>query len=207
MINRLVCTILAMLAVGINTKAQVGFEQYCYLEDKEVFTAVAIFNYESRNYWYVEARYNYEEMNTISVYLGKTFSSEDKLRYSVTPMLGAVAGQFKGGSVGINAVVDYEKIFFSTQSQYTFSIHERREDFFFAWSELGYQPWKWFFVGLSTQQTYLVKVNASLSEPGIMVGFTVGKWTFPLYSFRPMSNNKYFVLGINLSAGALHRNR
>jgi len=167
---------------------------------------VPIVNFESRNNWYFEGRYNYEEMNTFSLYVGRSFSKTDKLSYSIIPMLGGVVGNFKGGSAGVNAVVEYQRLFFSTQSQYTRSFHERSTDFFFTWSELAYQPWQWVYFGLSTQQTYLPKIRSLVSEPGVVLGFSVDRWSFPLYYFNS-TNNKYFVLGINFSSGPFKRNR
>jgi len=207
--NSLPCLIFFMIFMKTNTQAQIAFEQYCYVQDKEMMTLVPIFNFENRNHWYVEARYNYEDLNTVSIYLGRTFSNagKDKLTYSIIPVLGGVMGRFKGGSAGVNAVIEYEKLFFSTQSQYTFSCNEKSADFFFAWSELAYQPLKWFYFGLSAQQTYLPEAKSSVCEPGAVLGFTVRKWTFPLYCFSPTRNSKYFVLGINFTAGTFKRNR
>jgi hypothetical protein len=201
------CLLFFMIFMVIDVLAQVGFEQYVYLNDKKMMALVPIFSYEARNHTYVEARYNYEEHKTFSLYLGRVFSGEDKLSYWVTPMLGGVIGKFKGGSAGVNAVVEYKKIFFSTQSQYTHSFQELNPDFFFAWSDLGYQPWEWFYVGLSAQQTYLPQTMCLLVETGVVLGFTAGKWTFPAYYFSPISDNQYFVLGINYSVGAFKRNR
>jgi len=170
-------------------------------------TLVPIFNFESSNQTYVEARYNYEELNAFSFYLGRTFTGKNKLTYSVTPILGGVVGKFRGGSAGVNVVAEYGKIFFSTQSQYTVSFHEASDDFLFAWSDLVYQPWKWFYVGLSTQQTLLTHDKSFVGESGIALGFVKGKWTFPLYCFSPLGDGKYLVLGINYNAGSLKRNK
>jgi hypothetical protein len=190
----------------INAQAQVGVEQYLYVNKREMMALVPIVNFESYNHWYFEGRYNYEEMKTFSFYVGRSFSKKDNLTYSIIPMLGGVVGRFKGGSAGVNAVVEYQRLFFSTQSQYTRSFHERNTDFLFAWSELAYQPWQWFYFGLSTQQTYLPKIRSMMTEPGVMLGLTLDRWTFPLYYFNSTSN-KYFVVGINYSSGSFKRNR
>jgi len=183
-------------------------------------TLVPIVSFESKNKWYAEARYNYEELETFSFYVGKAFTSKntrpldtlefkkptDKVSYSVTPLLGGVAGKYKGVSGGINAVVEYRHVFFSTQSQYTIAYYESG-DFFFAWSELGYQPWNWLFVGVTTQHTYLYQSDRLIVEPGGVIGFTMGRWNFPLYVFNPTTNHYYFILGASLSVGGLNRNK
>jgi hypothetical protein len=179
--------------------AQVGFDQYVYVKPSETMMLVPILNFEADNHMYVEARYNYEDLNTFSLYLGRTFSIGDIVAYSLTPLVGAVAGNFQGGSVGVNAMIEYNKIFFSSESQYTFSFRESSEDFLFAWSDLAYQPTKWFYAGLSTQQTILPQTKALNSEFGIALGFMVGKWSFPLYCFSPRGGRPYLVLGVSFS--------
>lgn len=191
----------------VQAQAQIGLEQYCYVKNKQMKTLVPIVNYESTRHLYVEARYNYEEVNTFSLYVGKSFSKTSDLKYSITPMLGGVVGKFKGLSSGLNAVVEFGDIFFSTQSQYTVSFIDSGSDFLFSWSELGYQPWEWFYLGVTTQQTYMPQGKTMESEPGFFIGFTAGTWTFPLYMFKPMSTSNYFVLGVNFSMDELNRNR
>ena len=56
-----------------HTQAKGGAEQYYYLGEREAFTMVPIVYYETNNHWYMEGRYNYEAVNTMSVYAGKTF--------------------------------------------------------------------------------------------------------------------------------------
>lgn len=183
-------------------------------------TLVPIVSFESEDQWYAEARYNYEDLETFSFYVGKAFTSKsasnyysggptrqrEKVVYSVTPLLGGVAGKYNGVSGGLNAVVEYRDLFFSTQSQYTIAYYESG-DFFFAWSELGYQPWKWMFFGVTTQHTYLYQSARLIVEPGGVIGFTMGQWNFPLYVFSPASDHYYFVLGASLSIGGFNRNK
>lgn len=191
----------------VQAQAQVGLEQYCYVKNKQMTTLVPIFNYESPGHLYLEGRYNYEEDNTLSFYVGKSFSNSGNLKYAITPILGGVVGKFKGISSGLNAVIEYRDLFFSTQSQYTVSFIDTSTDFLFSWSEVGYQPWKWFYLGVTAQQTYMPQSKSLESEPGVFVGFTAGMLTFPLYMFKPMSTSNYFVLGVNLSMDGFNRNR
>lgn len=195
--------IIALIVVFAQTaNAQQRFEQYCYLGDGEASTLVPVMNYTSSEDWYVEGRYNYEEQNTFSLYGGKIFSGEKgPLAYSVTPLLGGVMGDFEGGSVGLNLALDFGNFFFSSQSQYTFAVGNEDVDFAYSWSEAGYQPLPWMYFGLSAQHTHMRQANTGEFEPGIVIGFEIGKWTFPVYGFNPLSNNTYFVLGINLDVG------
>ena len=192
-----------ILFVITNTSAQVGLEQYFYVNEKEMIDVVPICSYRTRTKGYVEARYNYEDVNSFSLYVGKVIEGGDKITYAIVPMLGVVVGKFKGGSAGANVDIELGKLFFNTQSQYTFSVIDRSSNYIFSWSEMGYQPLTWFYFGVTTQVTY--QSNYLLTEPGIVLGFTKGKWTFPLYSYNSLSDNRYFVLGITFKASAFQK--
>lgn len=187
---------------------QAGFEQYYYLQEKKAMVFVPIVHFKNKNNWYAEVRYNYEEQNSFSAYGGKTFSKARKLlTYSLTPMMGMVIGKFRGASVGLNATLEYKDFFLSSQSQFTDSYNNRYSDFFFGWSEVGYQPLPWFYFGCSFQQTFYTNPKRNLMEPGVMLGFTLGRWTFPVYSFSLLNADRYFVVGINHAMGAIKTDR
>jgi hypothetical protein len=178
------------------TQTHGGFEQLYYSGNKGTSTIVPRVYYQNKKNWYAEVRYNYEEAETFSFNAGKTFSKDGKISYSVTPIAGAVAGKLNGALLGVNSEVEYNKLFFSSESQYTFSSRSRYADFLFNWSELGYQATSRIYTGLALQLTRFYKMT-NVWEPGIMVGFSFDKFTFPLYTFSPLTNKRYFVLGIN----------
>ena len=172
-----------------------GFEQY-YYTGTDVSTIVPRIYYTSPHNWYGEVRYNYEELQTVSFNAGKMFSVEKSLSYTITPFAGIVLGRLNGGTLGTNINIEYKSLFFSSESQYTFSVEKRRENFFFNWSELGYQLTGLVYTGLALQLTHPYEIKNNW-EPGVMMGLTYKNWTFPLYAFNPAGNNRNFVLGIN----------
>lgn len=188
--------ILVMLHPIAYTQVHGGIEQYYYYSGSGPSTIVPRAYYQSTKNWYAEVRYNYEELETFSVNGGRTFSKEGRISYSVTPVAGLVFGRINGGSIGSNINAEYRDLFFSSELQYTFSIEDRAADFFFNWSELGYQVTGLVYAGFALQFTHPYETSNSL-EPGVMVGFTFKNWSFPVYLFNPGSNNRNFVLGIN----------
>jgi hypothetical protein len=46
------------------------------------------------------------------------------------------------------------------------------------------------------QQTALCSVPKT--ETGLLMGFTKGKWTVPVYLFNPLHDQKYFIIGLNV---------
>jgi len=177
------------------SQAHAGFEQYYYTGDGPSSVVPKVY-YQSRKNWYGELRYNYEASQTVSMNAGKMFSKKSTLSYSVTPVAGIVLGKFNGINTGTNIDMDYKKLFFSTEIEYTFSIDKTRGNLFLTWSECGYQFTEKIYSGMALQ---VIKngQQKNIWEPGIMMGWVHEGWTFPLYMFNPFSNNRNYVLGIN----------
>ncbi len=179
-----------------HTQTQGGAEQYYYMGERQTFTIVPIVYYETSKNWYIEGRYNYEALNTMSVYAGKTFGKKAAISYSASPVIGAVIGRFNGGSIGVNSEADYKKYFFSSQLQYTFSIKNKTENFLYNWSDFSYRALSNIYAGFSVQQINLYKERCKL-EKGFFVKASFNNWAIPLYIFSPSSKERYFVLGLN----------
>ena len=184
-------------AFGAHSQASGGVEHYYFTRSAEsaaLMTPIA--HITSANNWYGEARYNYDEVNTFSLYAGHTFSGNGNLSWQATPLIGGLMGEMTGGSLGMHFGMDFRKMFFSSQSQYSFSLENGTDRYFFSWSELGYEATKWLYAGVAVQQTNLYRVKGRL-EPGCMVGFSIRNWTIPLYAFNASGEERYFVLGVN----------
>jgi hypothetical protein len=184
------------------SQATVGFEQLYYVDNRGGPSAtptpsvfVPRLYYRSRNNWYGEVRYNYDEIRTFSLYAGRTFSKQDSLSWSFTPVAGALLGKLKGGAAGLNVAVNYRKWYFSSVGQYVLSWQNKHDNFNYSWSELGYQATHRFYAGLALQQTRLYDTKNKW-EPGVQIGVLLNKWTFPVYVFNPMGNDRRFVIGI-----------
>lgn len=188
--------ILCGLWHNLRAQPRAGLEQYYYMGTYHTFTFVPVAYYQSTKNWYAEGRYNYEAINTLSLYGGKTFEKKGVFSYAASPILGVVLGQMNGGSAGLNLELDFRKFYFNTQSQYTFSVQQRSKSFVYSWSDLTYQLSEKFAAGISVQQTKLYQVNGAL-ERGFLIKPTYKSFTFPLYIFKPESRDRYFVLGIN----------
>ena len=189
--------ILLLLMNHNNATSQMhgGLEQYYYTGVKEASVVPKIY-YEAKNTWYGEVHYNYEEFETASLNVGKVFAHKNELSYSITPFAGVVLGKLNGGNLGSNIDADYKKLFFSSESQYTVSIERRTENFFFNWSEAGYQLTEFLYAGFALQVTHPYEIKNNW-QPGVMLGLSYKRWTFPVYAFNPGGQNSNFVVGIN----------
>ena len=164
-----------------------GVENYNVINPGNGYAWVPVIHYKGNNNFYAEARYNYEDLNTVSLYGGRCFTGGKNISYSITPMTGLVFGKFNGVSFATNATADYRRLNFSGQVQYTVNSKEKKESFFYNWSEISYQVFEKIYSGISIQQT--MQVNTKMkTEKGLLIGYCSGKITIPVYIFSPFKN-------------------
>lgn len=177
------------------SQAHGGFQQYYYTGDGPSSIVPKIY-YQSPKNWYGELRYNYEASQTVSMNAGKMFSKKNVISYSVTPVAGIILGKLNGINTGVNIDMDYKKLFFSSEIEYTFSIDKTSGNLFLTWTEMGYQFTKKIYFGIALQVLKHAR-QKNVWEPGIMAGLIHENWAFPIYMFSPFSNSRNYVLGIN----------
>lgn len=193
--NKLSCIAILLCLQG-NAQVKGVLEQIYYYDQDGGFALGPIAQLQNKKNWYAEARYNYEEARTLSLYFGKVYSGKGAFGYSIVPLFGGVVGRFNGGSAGLNMDLEYKQFYFSSQSQYTFSLDDEINNFYFSWSEVGYQPLDWVYAGMALQETYFPQTTEHLSHPGLVVGFSYRQWTLPVYGFKTGKSSEAFVCSI-----------
>ena len=86
------------------------------------------------------ARYNYEDKETGSRWVGYNFSTGDRLALEVTPMIGGVFGNTTGVAPGYKASLAWRRVELSTEGEYVFDTKDHTGNFFYSWMELTYSP-------------------------------------------------------------------
>jgi len=178
------------------SQTEMTFDQYHLMGHQQPYLFMPVIHYRNAHNWYAEARYNYEDLQTVSLFLGKAFTGDKEFSYSLVPMFGASVGRFTGLSAGLNVDLEYNKFYFSTQSQYSLSTKQPKEYFLYSWSEAGYQPLNWLYAGVSVQQTH-DRYTGDQVQPGLLVGFSFSRFTLPVYAFDPLSASPYFIVGVS----------
>jgi hypothetical protein len=156
---------------------------------------VPMVHFQTKNNWYGELRYNYEDAQTLSFFGGKTLNGGKSLTWSFTPMAGYSTGKFTGVSAGINNDAEWKDFYFSAQSQYSVATKKDIANFFFNWSEAGYSFSDNFYSGIAMQ--YTRQQQKGYLEPGIVSGLCFRNFSLPFYVFNPLKSDCYFVLGLN----------
>jgi hypothetical protein len=173
-----------------------GVSQDYYIYQNSGSSIVPLVYYETKNHWYTAARYNYESDQTLSLQLGRNFSKQGSLSYSIIPLAGLLAGNFKGASIGTQAEIEVGKFSLFTEPEFCFQFKNQTEKFFYSWSELSYQFSKNFYTGLALQSTKN-KNQSLINEPGLLFGICVKNFEIPLYFFRTSPSTNYFVTGVH----------
>jgi hypothetical protein len=111
-----------------------------------------------RNWLHLEARYNYEDLKTGSLWVGYNFARGKKWVLDVTPMVGGVFGRTTGISSGCEASLSYKQIELSVSNEYVFeALHA------------GLEVQSGFLVGVSHKKweftTYIF--NAGIKDPTV----------------------------------------
>lgn len=146
-----------------------------------------------RNWLHLEARYNYENLRTGSLWVGYNFSAGRNVELNITPMIGGVFGRTNGIAPGLEASLSYKKVELSISNEYVFDTTDQSESFYYSWPQLTYSPVDWLRVGAVAQhsKTYHTAVDI---QRGFLVGVSHKKWEFTTYVFNPGFTDPTVVL-------------
>jgi hypothetical protein len=146
---------------------------------------------------HLEARYNYEALDTSSLWIGYSYNVGDKMELELTPMLGGVFGTTDGVAPGYKGTLGWWKIELYSEGEYLFNTGDSSENFFYNWSELTVSPADWIRFGLVTQRTHLYQTDREIQR-GFLVGFSFKRLDFTTYVFNP-DDKPLVVLGMGVN--------
>ena len=151
-----------------------------------------------RGWLHLEARYNYEDLDTGSVWVGYNFSGGKKLAWEITPMLGGVFGHTTGLAPGYKGSLSWWKLELYSEGEYVFDTDDSADSFIYNWSELTLAPVEWFRFGMVTQRTRVYQTDRDLQR-GPLVGFTYRKADLTIYVLNPDEGKPTWVFSVGLS--------
>ena len=146
-----------------------------------------------RDWLHLEARYNYEALDTGSAWIGYNFSGGETLTWELTPMLGAVFGDTDGIAPGYKGSLGWRKLELYSEGEYVFDAGDSSDSFFYNWSELTLAPVEWFRFGLVTQRTRVYQTDREIQR-GLLAGVSFKNSSVTGYVFNPDDEKPTFVL-------------
>ncbi|PWB72831.1 MAG: hypothetical protein C3F15_10570 [Holophagae bacterium] len=147
---------------------------------------------------HLEARYNYEDFNTGSLWVGYNFSLDGEVTLTFTPMAAAVAGDTDGVAPGFNLAIDWWRLAFFSQCEYVFDSDGSEESFFYSWTELSVWPLDWLGAGVVVQRTKVADLDFE-AEPGVLLGLAYKNADLTVYLFDLDGSDPVVVVGAGLS--------
>jgi len=148
-----------------------------------------------KDWLHLEARYNYEDLNTFSAWAGYNFSGGKSFKWAITPMVGVLVGNMNGLAPGLEFSLDFHRFSLYSESEYAVSFQDRIHDFYYNWTDIMFSPVDWLWFGLSAQRTKLYH-----SELEIQKGFFVGggyRWLgLSAYFYNIHTDDPYLILSL-----------
>ena len=142
---------------------------------------------------HLEARYNYEDRRTGSLWVGWNLEAGEALKLSATPIVGAVLGRLDGVGAGLEWSLAWGPLELYSEDEFVVDLGDVEQSYFYAWSELGARPVEWLRLGLALQRTRAHSVPVEVSW-GPLVGASVWKLELAVYCFNPAEvDARYWV--------------
>jgi hypothetical protein len=151
-----------------------------------------------RDTLHLEARYNYEALQTGSFWVGYNLSVGKKLVLEATPMIGGVFGNVNGIAPGLEVTVTYKKLQLYSANEYIFDTTTKAGNFFYTWTQVTYSPVSWFAGGYVVQRTRTFHTSLDVQR-GLLVQFTRKKVTFSTQAFNIGETNPVLVFALGYS--------
>jgi hypothetical protein len=146
---------------------------------------------------HLEARYNYENLDTGSAWIGYNFGGGEELAWNLTPMLGGVFGDTTGIAPGYKGSLTWWKLELYSEGECLFDTGDSSDSFFYNWSELTLAPVDWLRFGLVTQRTRSYKSDRDIQR-GVLVGCSFKRLTFTTYVLNPDESKPTVVLSAGI---------
>jgi hypothetical protein len=150
-----------------------------------------------RGWLHFEARHNYEDLDTASMWFGYNFSLGTKLVFDFTPMVGGVFGHTRGIAPGWRMALSKGAFEFTNETEFVFDAQDSENNFLYLWSELTWSPVDGFWLGLAGQRSRVFQSELDVQR-GVLVGFTFKEVDFTAYVFNWGWTDPPFVFSVGI---------
>jgi hypothetical protein len=175
---------------------RVGASAYLYPSDDPTFLLPIVT--ADRGALHLEARYNYEDLETVSGWVGWAFEFGDALQLSLVPMLGVVAGRSDGIAPGLEATLGWRAFELYSESEYVIPFDDGSEAYLYTWTQVTWSPIDAVAVGVSGQRLRYAGSGRTV-DTGPMATVQLGPVGLEAYAYNPFSDDAFTVLGASIA--------
>ena len=145
-----------------------------------------------------EARYNYEDRETGSVFAGWRFDAGNEFKFGATPMMGIAFGNTNGFLPALELDATYEVFSFYSESEYIIDFAGKENNFFYTWSELAVSPFNFLRTGISAQRTRLYQTDHDVQR-GIFAEYSFRKLSAGVHYFNPFLKDDFIIVSLSIN--------
>lgn len=194
-----------IMAFSIASFSVYGQENLSVKQDRGIFTNVEWAQHDTLLFipqlwfysgeYFFELRYNYEDINTISWYAGRSFTSDKKISYEILPLAGVSFGKTLSISLGQKMLFEYKNLSFESEGQFTFNLKEKNNSFLYNRSAFSY----WFteYTGIgAAHQLYSVYGDQLLNKAGPIFSLVYKSFDFQFAVLEFSKDEMMFYMGL-----------
>jgi hypothetical protein len=147
---------------------------------------------------HLEARYNYEDRQTASTWIGYNLSVGQVVNLKLTPMLAGVFGATNGVALGCRGKVTWRWLELYAEGEDVVSFGDKTSSFFYIWSTLSASPLEWLHLGLAAQRTRAYETSLDIQR-GFLLGFSIEHVSLTAYLFNPDLTPPTYVFALDVT--------
>ena len=151
----------------------------------------------NKNKLHLEARYNYEDLQTFSGWAGYNITGGKQIEYMITPMIGGVVGLSKGIAPGLEFTFSSGKFELYSESEYLFNTDNKENNYMYTWTDLTYSINDNLYVGVSVQRTRLYQ-TALDTQRGLVLGGNLKNWEITGYLYNLGFDTAFGIISLGL---------
>jgi len=151
-----------------------------------------------RDWLHLEARYNYEALDTGSAWLGYNFTGGEKVKWELSPMLGGMFGKVTGVAPGCEASLSWRRLELYSEGEYVIDLTDSSASYFYNWSELTLSVPDPLRVGLVVQHTHVYQTDREIQR-GLLIGISYKSADVTAYIFNPGESASTVVIAVRAS--------
>jgi len=144
-----------------------------------------------------EARYNYEGLDTGSVWLGWNFDGGERVAWELVPIFGGVFGATSAVAPGYKASLTWRALSAYSESEYAIDAADAENSFLYNWSELTVMPLNWLRAGLVVQRTRAYHTDRDIQR-GLLVGVSHGRVELTGHFFNVDDSSPTIVIALRI---------
>jgi len=168
---------------------------YAFPADDDLVMAVAR---ADRGTLHLEARYNYEDRRTASVFAGWNFAAGETFTIELTPMAGIAFGNTRGIIPALEMSLGYGPLDLYAEGEYLFDLRDKEGNFAYTWLELGFTPADPLRAGLVAQRTRIFQSPLEVDR-GLFAQFIHEPATVSVYAFNLFTESWFLTIGFEIS--------